>query len=131
MSARKPERSPARRSEPATSPAHSATEGSKSARASTASDRRASAASYAALVAAEIARHKHYPAGAKHAGTTGSVGVAFTIGSGGSIVSHTIVRSSGYAVLDNAVHAMMRGVHLPPPPGGHFSSSVTVRFNLQ
>ncbi len=56
--------------------------------------------------------------------------VAFVIGPGGSVATHTIVRSSGHAVRDRAVHAMMSAVHLPPPPGGVFRSTVPVRFDL-
>lgn len=101
------------------------------ARASEAEARRAAAASYASLVAAEIARHKHYPASARESGVAGSVGVAFTVGGGGTIVSHSIVRSSGHGELDAAVHGMMAAVRLPPPPGGVYRSSISVRFDLR
>ncbi len=101
------------------------------ARASEAEARRAAAASYASLVAAEIARHKHYPASARERGIAGAVGVAFTVGGSGTIVSHSIVRSSGHGELDAAVHGMMAAVRLPPPPGGVYRSSISVRFDLR
>ncbi|WP_294534216.1 TonB family protein [uncultured Rhodoblastus sp.] len=85
---------------------------------------------YAALLAAEVARHKVYPAAARAAQATGSVGVAFTVGASGRVVSHSITRSSGNAALDAAVHAMMAAVHAPPPPGGVFRSSTNINFSL-
>lgn len=98
------------------------------ARAEAGEARQAAAASYASLVAGEIRRHRHYPAVAREANITGVVVVSFTIGSSGAVVSHSIVRSSGHAVLDGAVRDMMAAVHLPPPPGGMFRSSIPVRF---
>jgi protein TonB len=85
---------------------------------------------YAALLAAEVARHKVYPAAARASQATGSVGVTFTVGPSGRVVSHSITRSSGNGLLDGAVHAMMAAVHAPPPPGGVFRSSTTVNFSL-
>lgn len=91
---------------------------------------RMSNAAYAALVSAEINRHKHYPAGARETGATGAVGVVFSIGPSGAIVSHSITRSSGNGAIDGTVHQMMAASHPPPPPGGHFRGSVTISFNL-
>jgi protein TonB len=85
---------------------------------------------YAALLAAEVARHKVYPAAARAAQATGSVGVTFTVGASGRVVSHSITRSSGNSALDAAVHAMMAAVHAPPPPGGVFRSSTNINFSL-
>ncbi len=93
--------------------------------------RRAAATSYASLVAGEIRRHRHYPSAAREANVTGVVVVAFTVGPRGTIVAHSIQRSSGQAILDGAVHAMMGAVRLPPPPGGVFRSSVSVRFETR
>ena len=63
-------------------------------------------------------------------GVTGSVGVAFTVGASGRVVSQSITRSSGNSALDGAARAMMSAVHTPPPPGGSFSTSTTIQFNL-
>ncbi len=101
------------------------------ARAAAGEARRAAAASYAALVAGEIRRHRHYPPAAREANVTGVVVVAFTVGPGGTIVSHSIVRSSGHGILDGAVRSMMGAVRLPPPPGGVFTSSIPVRFETR
>lgn len=103
----------------------------ESKRATDGAARRAAAASYASLVAGEIRRHRHYPTSAREADVIGVVGVAFTVGPGGTIVSHSITRSSGSGALDGAVHGMMRAVRLPPPPGGVFRSSISIRFETR
>ncbi len=89
-----------------------------------------SRANYAGLVVAELNRHKFFPAAARAAGVTGSVGVAFSIGSSGRVVSQSVTRSSGNGSLDSAARAMMSAIQAPSPPGGHFSTSTTIRFNL-
>ncbi len=91
----------------------------------------ASRASYASLLSAELNRHKIYPPSARAAGVTGSVGVAFTVGAQGEVVSHAITRSSGSPALDGAVEAMIAAVRAPPPPGGSFHASTTVNFSIQ
>jgi periplasmic protein TonB len=88
-------------------------------------------ASYAALLAAEIARHKAYPEAARAAGVTGSVGVALTAGPWGRIVSHAITRSSGYVALHREVDATMAEVQAPPPPGGIFRAGLTIHFGFE
>lgn len=88
-------------------------------------------AAYAALVAAEINRHKFYPAGARASGANGSVGVTFSIGPSGAIRSHSIIRSSGNSALDAAVGQMLASSHPPPPPGGSFYGSTTIHFNFE
>ena len=85
---------------------------------------------YAGILAAELRRHQFYPASARADGVTGSVGVAFTVGASGRVVSQSITRSSGNSALDGTARAMMNAVHTPPPPGGSFSTSTTIRFNL-
>jgi periplasmic protein TonB len=91
---------------------------------------RMSNAAYAALVSAEINRHKHYPPSARERGATGSVGVVFSIGPSGAVASHAITRSSGNGAIDAAVHQMLAVSHPPPPPGGFFRGSVTISFDL-
>lgn len=107
----------------------------ESASASAAADRaeahRAAVASYASLVAGEVHRRRYYPEEARRDGVTGTVVVAFTIGPNGSVTTHSIARSSGHAVLDAAVRAMMGGMRLPPPPGGVFRAVVPVRFETR
>jgi protein TonB len=86
---------------------------------------------YAGLVVAELNRKKFFPAAARAAGITGSVGVAFTIGPSGRVVSQSITRSSGNGALDGAAHAILSSLHTPPPPGGRFSTATSIRFNLR
>jgi protein TonB len=89
-----------------------------------------SKASYAGLVLAELNRRKFFPAAARAAGVTGAVGVAFTIGPSGRVVSASITRSSGDSALDGAARAILGALHAPPPPGGAFSTATSIRFNL-
>ncbi|MCW2318235.1 protein TonB [Rhodoblastus acidophilus] len=89
-----------------------------------------SVAAYGGLVVAELNRHKFFPAAAREAGVTGAVGVAFTIGASGRVVSGSITRSSGNAALDGAARAILAAIHTPPPPGGRFSTMTSIRFNL-
>jgi periplasmic protein TonB len=91
---------------------------------------RMSLSAYGALVSAEVNRHKFYPPDARGAGAFGNVGVVFTIGPAGTVISHSITRSSGNAAIDAAVHAMMAAVQLPAPPGGHFLGSIVIKFSL-
>ncbi len=89
-----------------------------------------SPAAYAGLLAVEIRRHTFYPSAARAAGATGAVGVAFTIGPSGRVVSQSITRSSGSPILDSAARTTLNAIHTPPPPGGHFSTSTNIRFRF-
>ena len=62
--------------------------------------------------------------------STGAVGVAFTIGPSGRVISQSITRSSGNPVLDAAARTTLSSVHTPPPPGGRFSTSTNIRFHF-
>jgi protein TonB len=88
-------------------------------------------ADFAALVAAEINRRKFFPAAAREAQASGSVGVAFTIGPAGLVVNQSITRSSGNAALDGAARAILSALRTPPPPSGRFSASTSIRFQLE
>jgi len=89
-----------------------------------------SRAEFGALVIAELNRRKFFPAAARAAQASGSVGVAFTIGPAGRVVSQSIVRSSGNAALDDAARTILSALRTPPPPGGAFSASSSIRFEL-
>jgi periplasmic protein TonB len=91
---------------------------------------RMSQAAYAGLVSAELNRHKIYPPEARAEGAQGRVGVVLSIGSSGTIVSHSITHSSGNRAIDAAVHLMVAASHLPPPPSGTFHGSVGINFSL-
>lgn len=87
-------------------------------------------ASYAALLSAEINRRRFYPSAARAVGATGDVGVSFTVGPSGRVVSHAITRSSGDPTLDSAAGAILAAIHAPPPPGGSFTANTSIRFHL-
>lgn len=87
-------------------------------------------ARYAALVSAEINRHKHYPAEARRRGERGVVGVAFQVGPSGTILSHSITQSSGSGALDAAANRMVAAARLPPPPGGAFRGTILITFRV-
>ena len=86
------------------------------------------AESYARIVVAELTRHKHYPLEARNINAIGTVSLTFTIGEAGHIITHTITRSSGHPVLDEAARTMLTAARFPPPPGGKFTASIPVRF---
>ncbi len=90
-----------------------------------------SRASYAALVVAQIQAHRFYPDSARSRGEQGAVGVSFTIGPNGRVGSAAVLRSSGFAELDNAAREILRSISPPPPPGGSFSASTTIRFHFE
>jgi len=89
-----------------------------------------SKSAYAALVSAEINRHKVYPVSAREARAEGSVGMVFAIGPSGAIVSHTITQSSGNGALDAAANQMMAASNPPPPPDGSFHGQIAINFHL-
>ncbi len=90
-----------------------------------------SRADYGALVVAELNRRKFFPAAARQAGASGSVGVSFTLGPSGRVISQSIVRSSGNAALDDAARAILSAMQTPPPPGGRFSANTSIRFHIE
>jgi len=90
----------------------------------------ASRASYGSRLAEEVARHKVYPQSARERGVEASVGVRVTVGADGRIVSHALIRPSGDADIDAEVQTMLAAVVAPPPPDGHFTASLTIRFDL-
>lgn len=55
------------------------------------------------------------------------VGVAFTIGASGGVISFAITRSSGERDLDAAARTLVQSTHFPPPPGG--SAHISTSFN--
>jgi len=88
-----------------------------------------SRAAYGGVVVAEIQRRR--PIGAARAGgATGQVGVTFTVGASGRIVSHRL-DSSPDPRLTAAVGAIMAAVHAPPPPGGSFTAHTSLNFSAK
>lgn len=96
----------------------------------------AAIASWRDLVVAQLQRAKRYPRGAESRRETGVVTLNFTLSRGGSVLSRSIVRSSGNSELDQEVLAMVaRASPFPQfPPGMNQSSvnlSVPIRFSLR
>jgi protein TonB len=100
---------------------HSSSIGLRSGRAS---ETGLSLATYRAILAQMVAAHTFTPPGA----TPGSIHVSFSIDAGGDVVG---VSASGDGLLADAARKIVRSVHAPPPPGGHFHGSVTIRFHAE
>jgi protein TonB len=93
----------------------------------------ASLANYKGLVSAHLRRYQQYPAAARSSGATGSGMVTFSISASGGVTSVSLAKSTGAAVLDQEILAMVRrAAPFPAPPDGQ-SKSVTapVTFNSQ
>jgi protein TonB len=87
----------------------------------------ASLANYDGLVSAHLRRHQ---SGARSGGATGSGAVTFSLSGGGSVTSARVARSTGAAVLDQEILAMVRRASpFPAPPDGQ-SKSFTVPLNF-
>lgn len=79
---------------------------------------------YVKLLAAEIKRHAPKSSEAQ----TGSIHVAFTIGSAGRVVSHK-VQSASNPALEPVVTHILAAVRTVPPPGGSFSAVQEFNFH--
>ncbi|MGA9081797.1 MAG: energy transducer TonB, partial [Pseudolabrys sp.] len=81
-------------------------------------------------------RHKNYPAPAQVRHETGVTTVAFTIDREGKVVASRVIRSSGFASLDQeTIATVQRAAPFPPPPanlpGQTFDFTVPIQFNLR
>ncbi|WP_297970602.1 energy transducer TonB [uncultured Amaricoccus sp.] len=92
-----------------------------------------SPARWEARLMAHLERRKKYPAGARKRREEGTVLVRFAIDGGGNVLSAGLVRSSGFAELDQAVLALVRGASpVPaPPPGAPHEITAPVRFSIR
>jgi periplasmic protein TonB len=87
----------------------------------------ASLANYDGLVSAHLRRHQSSP---RSGGATGSGAVTFSLSGSGSVTSVRIARSTGAAVLDQEILAMVRRASpFPAPPDGQ-PKSFTVPLNF-
>jgi periplasmic protein TonB len=75
-------------------------------------------ASWEAQVLAQLEAGKRYPAPARFAEEEGTVYVTFTVDGEGRAHDIRLARSSSYGDLDQESLALLRRVHLPPPPAG-------------
>jgi protein TonB len=96
----------------------------------------ANASSYQAEVLAHLQRYRIYPAEARSRGITGTAMVRFALAASGGVMSASLGRSSGAAVLDEAALSMVRRASpFPPiPPGlgrSHMDFAAPIRFDLR
>jgi len=72
---------------------------------------------YIGQLQAWLARHKEYPSEARRLGQEGTALLHFSIDRSGRVLAARLQRSSGHAVLDREVLAMIRRADpLPPLP---------------
>ena len=91
---------------------------------------------YLGRIRAQLERCKQYPISARMRRIEGDVILSFVMDRSGRVLDHRIARSSGYAMLDQAVDAMIRKASpLPPMPAsmtqGQIEISVPIRFQLR
>lgn len=90
---------------------------------------------YEALLGEWLNSHKRYPESAREHGEEGSAVLHFAVERDGRVIEASVIRSSGYADLDQGLEQMMRGAILPPFPSdmaqSSISVSVTIRFSLE
>jgi len=87
-------------------------------------------------IAMRLERHKAYPRAARARGESGIVQLAFSIDREGHVMSSAIVKSSGYAALDQETMATVRRAQpFPVPPAGidgaTFDFTVPVKFDIR
>lgn len=82
---------------------------------------------------AHLERRKRYPAAARSAHQEGTVYVRFRIDTSGNVLSVQLSRSSGHAILDEAVLQLVRRASpVPaPPPGASTTIVAPVRFEMR
>lgn len=90
-------------------------------------------ASYAARVAAHLARYKRFPPLALKEGARGTAIVAFTIDGAGRVTSVRLMRGAGAPSLDEEAQAMVRRASpVPAPPSGRAASlTLPVTFEVR
>lgn len=92
-----------------------------------------SPARWQARVASHLERRKRYPSAARRQRQQGTAQVRFTIDASGNVQSVSLVRSSGVALLDEEVVALVRRASpVPaPPPGVNRTIVVPIRFSMR
>jgi protein TonB len=92
-------------------------------------------ASWQASVAGWLASHKTYPEDARRDGEQGRVSIRFTIDRSGRVLEASIVSASGYALLDSAAMALVRGASFQSFPASMPQERITIttsiRYTLQ
>jgi protein TonB len=96
----------------------------------------ANVSSYQAEVLAHLQRYRIYPTEAKNRGITGTATVRFVLASNGGVISASLARGSGAAILDEAALSMVRRASpFPPFPVGlgrsQMDFAAPIRFDLR
>jgi protein TonB len=96
----------------------------------------AQVASWHRRIALQVERHKGYPASARARHETGTAELAFTLDRNGKVLASRVVRTSGFAALDQeTIDTVRRAQPFPPPPpnipGETFDFTVPIRFNIR
>lgn len=87
---------------------------------------------YQGMILSRLQRAKRYPSDARRRGIEGVAVLSFTVGANGQVNGARIARSSGHAVLDQAVMAMIRRAGpFPPIPPEIGRSRLPVRVPVQ
>ena len=91
---------------------------------------------YQSQVRRKLERNKKYPQGAQARNITGVATISFTIHRNGSVSGTRLAKSSGHAILDDEVVALLqRTAPMPaiPPeiPANAISLSVPIRFSVR
>jgi protein TonB len=88
---------------------------------------------YRGIVAARLARNKHFPPDARRNGHEGRAVVSFAIDGGGRVTSVALVRGTGIATLDREAQAMVhRSSPFPAPPSRQqMRFTVPVNFDIR
>src|SRR5205807_8959382 len=91
-------------------------------------------AGYRAALSSWLESHRRYPESARERGGEGRAVLRFRVDRSGRVLNYALAAGTGFADLDAAIDAMMRGATLPPFPADMAASdvevSVTVRFSL-
>lgn len=138
---RKPEREPvkreARKPPPSQAPSSVGGRAGGSMGVSSSAGSARAAADYGRRLHALLAAQKRYPAAAQAQKMQGRAVIRFTVNRAGNVVSQSISQSSGYAILDQELQAMLRRAAggFPPMPadmaGGSKTYTVPMSFSFR
>ena len=82
--------------------------------------------SYGDKFSGEVSKHRP-----RHATGHGNARVAFEVNAAGDVTQAHIATSSGDDTLDEIALTMVRDSQAGPPPDGHYSGTIPIRFNLR
>ena len=89
---------------------------------------------YRSMLSSWLETHKRYPEEARQRGEEGRAVLRFRVDRSGRLLDYSVVSSTGFADLDQAIDTMMRGATMPPFPPSmttpEIEVSVTIRYGL-